>query len=96
MPLEAEERHDSQAEPNDEGGDPKPVQGNGTSLFEGTPGGGEAAEEEEKDRMLQKSQLIVEDNQQRMKRNLIAKSSMMWVETRNSQENPKLLFWREC
>ena len=49
--LEAEERHDNQAEINDEGGDPKPVRGNGTSLFEGTPDGGgvqaASAEEEE-------------------------------------------------
>ena len=42
-------RQPSQAEPDDEGGDPKPVRGNGTSLFEGTPGGGgvQATEEEE-------------------------------------------------
>ena len=87
--MEAEERHHSQAEPNDEGGDLKPVRGNGTSLFEGTPGAGgvQAAEEEEEDRTLQKSQLIVEDKQQRMKRDLIAKSSMMWVETRNLTES---------
>ena len=78
--MEAEERHDTTRQP---------VRGSGTSLFEGTPdgGGGEAAEEEDKDRTLQKSQLIVEDKQQRMKRDLIAKSSMMWVETRNLSES---------
>ena len=60
LQLEVEEKsiaigHHSQAEPNDEGGDPKRVRGNGTSLFEDTPGGGggEASEEEEKDRTLQ-------------------------------------------
>ena len=55
MPLEAEERHESQAEPNDEGEDPETCPREWDLSVEGTPcgGGGEAAEEEEKDRTLQ-------------------------------------------